>query len=1088
MKIETLRGYLDNAATATEWLQGMGLVDTRRAHGNLVEMALSGITMDLMIEICKQLEVHLPACPDPDMALNNLERYIAAARNSLGLGAFFKRDHSALPTLIQIFSNSQHLSNQLVTDPESFDLLWLTKGKPMVRHAMVENLTAEVDALDSDEAILAALRRYKYRQTLRIAYGDIVLEHGLRTVTRQISFLADAILEAALRAADHKLQEKHGIPRKVDGSPANLFVLGMGKLGGIELNYSSDIDLIMIYDEDGNTDGRHTIPNSDYFSRLARECVRFLSEGTDLGSAYRVDLRLRPDGQRGPIVSSMAGAMQYYDLRGRTWERQAYIKARPVAGDRSAGGKFLRNLRPWIYRRYLSRADISGIKALKRKIERRTQREGVDYRDVKTGHGGIRDIEFVIQFLQLLNGADLPAVQTGNTIEAIAQLENVGCLSNLERTLLEDNYSFLREIEHRLQIMFDLQTHLLPESPEEVRKLALRMGYGDGPGEISANIALMSDNRPSDHRPDNRAKETAQDIKTPKKRKDSTTDARQAFEHDYRQRTVVNRRILDHLLHDAFVDDAETEAEADLVLDPDPPESRIVEVMGRYPFKDIGQAYRNLMSLGEENIRFLSTRRCRHFLAAIAPELLKAIAATPDPDSTLVNLGQVSDSLGGKGVLWELFSFNPPSLRLYVELCAYSPYLSEILTNNAGMADGLMDSLVLDKLPDSKSLRTGLAALCHAAEDLAPILHSFKNDQQLRVGVRDILGKEDIRATTIALSAIAEACLEQVADQHYRYLLTKLGQPTLNLKSSAQKASKGRRKDGKSCGVAIIAMGKFGGREMNYHSDLDVIFIYEDEGNTVATDPARRDRTTSNQDFFSQWGQRIIKTISQLGPYGKLYEIDARLRPAGKSGPLAVSAIEFARYFSEGDGQLWERQALCKARIVYATPSIIKATTQLLAKAAFDHRWNRDDADEIRAMRKRLEDAAEPASIKRGPGGIVDIEFLVQMMQLAHARRNSKIRTPNTLEGLELLAEAQLLSPEDANFFIEAYRFLRTLESRLRLISTTASDKLPENPTQLAKLAHLMQSPDGKTLEADCHRYREEIRRRFDRIFDEAGK
>ena len=396
--------------------------------------------------------------------------------------------------------------------------------------------------MESDQAVLGALRRYKFRQTLRIAYGDIVLEQGLRTVTRQISFLADAILEAALRAADRKLQDKHGVPRKPDGSAAGIFVLGMGKLGGIELNYSSDIDLIFFYDEDGNTDGRYTISNGDYFGRLTRECSRLLSEGTDLGSAYRVDLRLRPDGQRGPIVSSTAAAMQYYDLRGRTWERQAFIKARPVAGDLEAGSNFLRALMPWIYRRYLSRADISGIKTLKRKIERRAQGEGVDNRDVKTGRGGIRDIEFVIQFLQLLNGADLPDLQTGNTIEAIAQLENAGCLSNLERTLLEENYSFLRKIEHRLQIMFDLQTHLLPESPDETRKLALRMGYGVVTGDGASTAALTSDRRPSDHRPDNsspdeRGLAKSKDETEPHKQKDTSADVRGAFEHDYSQRT-----------------------------------------------------------------------------------------------------------------------------------------------------------------------------------------------------------------------------------------------------------------------------------------------------------------------------------------------------------------------------------------------------------------------------------------------------------------------------------------------------------------------------------------------------------------------
>lgn len=1086
MEIETLRRYLDDPLEAAEWLRRLGLENLQRAHANLLQIALSGVTMDLMVSLSCQLEVHLPACPDPDMALNNLDNYFAIARNPLALGTFIKRDHAALPTLIQIFSNSQHLSNQLFGDPESFDLLWLTQGAPLDRRDLVEILTAEVDALEHDQAVMGALRRFKYRQTLRIAYGDIVLDQGLAIVTRQISYLADAILEAALRAAARGLQQKHGVPRKADGSESGVFILGMGKLGGIELNYSSDIDLIIIYEEDGMTDGRHALSNVEYFSRLARQCVRLLSEGTDLGIAYRVDLRLRPDGARGPIAVSRAAALQYYDLRGRTWERQAFIKARAVAGDLAAGGEFLHMLRPWIYRRYLSRADISGIKTLKRSIERRAQNEGVDGRDVKTGRGGIRDIEFVIQFLQLLNGADLPDVQTGNTIEAIAQLEKAGCLSNLERTLLEDNYSFLRKIEHRLQIMFDLQTHLIPAAPVEVRKLALRMGFAKTANGKAA--AIHPHPRTSDHRPEEDAKDISSAV-SPQPHADAEQlapfDPREAFEREYQQRTLVNRRILDHLLNDAFVGDSDAEAESDLVLDPNPPESRIAEVLGRYPFRDLAQAYRNLMTLGEENIRFLSTRRCRHFLAAIAPELLRAIAATPDPDSTLVNLGRVSDSLGGKGVLWELFSFNQPSLKLYVELCAYSPYLCGLLTSNPGMVDGLMDSLVLDKLPERDTLHKTLAALCHAAEDIEPILHSFKNDQQLRVGVRDLLGKEDIAATTSALSDIAEACLDQVARHHWQRLIEKLGRPTIG----DAKKNDAEQKNLRTCEMAIVAMGKFGGRELNYLSDLDLIFIYEADGKTVAPGANDRIRTTTNQDFFSQLAQQIIKTLSRLGPHGKLYEVDTRLRPTGKSGPLAVPAGEFARYYAAGDGQLWERQALCKARVVHGSSHAAAAVEELTVRAAFDRPWRRGDAAAIRQMRGRQEKAADPESIKRGPGGIVDIEFLVQMLQLAHARKNAAIRTPNTLEGLRLLSEDGLLAADDATAFSAAYRFLRTLESRLRLISSNSTrERLPDDQTQLAKLAHLMQSGSVETLIGDCRRHRGETRTRFDRIFEGAAR
>ncbi len=1037
MEIARLRQYLDDPAAADSWLSSLRLADPRRGHANLEGMALSGLPLDLLAVICDQLAEELPGCADADMALNNLERFVVAARSPLSLGTLFERDREALPTLLQIFSTSQHLSEVLTADPESFDLLRLTEGQPVARETLIEDIVSEVALLEHGQTVLRALRRFKRRETLRIAYGDIVREHSLRTVTTQISYLADAVCEAAFQAAWRKLTQQRGTPLAPDGQPARFVVLGLGKLGGAELNYSSDIDLVLLYDVDGKTDGQRAIANSEFFERLAREFVHLLTEPTDLGAAYRVDLRLRPEGERGPIVMSVAAASHYYDNRGRTWERQAYIKARPVAGNLDLGRQFLAQLQPWIYRRYLSRADISGIQALKRRIEQQTHGQGAAARDVKTGHGGIRDIEFVIQFLQLLNGGDLPSLRTGNTLEAIVQLEHVGCLSNQERSILEETYSFLRKIEHRLQTMFDLQTHLLPEQSGELRKLALRMGYQDT-GERSAL---------------------------------------EAFEEDYHERTDLNRRILDHLLHDAFGDDADTEAEVDLVLDPNPPEERIVQVLGRYGFRDVRQTYRHLMSLGEENIRFLSTRRCRHFLASIAPQLLMAISMTPDPDSTLVNLDKVSESLGGKGVLWELFSFNPPSLKLYVQVCAYSAYLSGILISNPGMIDGLMDSLVLDKLPSLEALERRLDDLCRGAENLDPILHSFKNDQQLCVGVRDILGKEDVLATTGALSNIAEVCLGQIAAREMEKLTTRFGLPTL---------AEGSRR-GEPCRWVILGMGKLGGGEMNYHSDLDIVFLYEADGHTVPTLPSSRAEVTTNQHFFGELGQRIIKSATRISQYGRLYEIDARLRPTGKSGALATSLEEFARYFSEGDGQLWERQSLCKARVVAGSREMVKAAMVAVGRAAFEHRWHRRDADEIRRMRHRLEETASEGDLKRGPGGIVDVEFLVQMLQLKHGRRDPRIRQPNTLHALASLKDDGLLTDSDAAFFTEGYRFLRTLEGRMRLMNITARDRLPEDPIELAKLASLLQCPGSEVLLANFNRYTQEIRQRFNRIFDKEG-
>ena len=1034
MEIERLQHYLDNPAAATDWLQSWHLTDVRRGHSNLVSMAVRGVTLDLLGNMCDQFEQVFPTLSDPDMALNNLERFVDASRNPLSLAALFERDDEALPTLLQIFSTSQYLSDHLVRDKESYDLLRMTEGAPLAREELIADLVREVEMLPGDKEVMTALRRFKHREMLRVAYGDIVRGQPLETVIRQISYIADAAVEAALHSAIRKISASRGEPRGLDGQPARFVVLALGKLGGEELNYSSDIDLVFCYDQEGKTQGPKSQSNQEYFERVAHEMIRLLSEATDLGAAYRVDMRLRPQGSQGRIVCSIPSMLRYYDVYGRTWERQAYVKARPIAGDQILGQELLEKLSPWIYRRYLSLADITGIKSLKRRIEQQTHAAGADELNLKTGHGGIRDVEFVIQFLQLLNGGTLPEVRTGNTLDAILKLEQAGCLTFQERSLLEENYRFLRKVEHRLQIMFDLQTHLLPEDEEEMRKLAIRMGFT------------------------NNKKQTALE----------------AFQADLDEKTEVNRKILDHLLHDAFGDDAQTEPEVDLINDPDPPMERVHEVLGRYPFRDVEAAYHNLMALATEKIRFLSTRRCRHFLAAIAPRLVSEIAATPDPDLTLVNLSQVSDSLGGKGVLWELFSFNPPSLHLYVRLCATCPYLAGILTSNPGMIDELMDSLRLEGLPSHDMLEQTLADLCRGAEDLDPILHSFKDAQHLRVGVRDILGKDDITSTHRALSDIAETCLCQIAAAEYARLTEKYGTPRIAEGENAGKPSE----------LIILALGKLGGQEPNYHSDLDVVFLYDHEGMTAHATRGGRTSTTSNQHFFSELGQRIIKVTSHLGPFGRLYEVDPRLRPSGRSGALVMPIEEFRRYFASGEGQLWERQALCKARVIYGSPQASKLAMQAVSEAAFGPRWQPENAAEIRQMRLRLQATASPQNLKRGVGGTVDVEFAVQMLQLRYGGKDAKIRVPGTLAALKALHDAGYLGSDDFEHFNQSYRHLRSVESRIRLMNSAGRHELPVDDMELRRLAYLLNVPDAHTLIAQTEQYTTENRRRFERLFE----
>ncbi|MEW4455027.1 bifunctional [glutamate--ammonia ligase]-adenylyl-L-tyrosine phosphorylase/[glutamate--ammonia-ligase] adenylyltransferase [Bremerella sp. JC817] len=1039
MTVSDFTKLADNSKDASQWLSQLKIVDAARGRENLNSFVRLNLPIDLQTFLCQQLAESLPTCSDPDMALNNLERLFSRSRSPLSLAAMFERDAASLHTLIRIFSSSQNLSDQIITDPESFELVRITDGQPAARQYLVDEIVAEITQLHEEGAIMKALRRFKRRETLRIAYGDLICNQNIETVTRQISFLADALIEAAYQAACALVSLRFGSPmargsRNGRAASPRFSVLALGKLGGSELNYSSDIDLMFLYDGEGNTDGERSITNKEYFERVGQRLVKLLTEPTELGTPYRIDLRLRPEGSRGPLINHLEGALHYYDIMGRTWERQAFVKARACAGDMSLGEEFLQKLEPWIYQRYLSRADITGIKALKRRIEKRATGAGAPDANVKTGHGGIRDVEFVIQFLQLLNGGDLPQIRTQNTLEGIRTLEEVGCLTLQECTILKDHYSFLRKLEHRLQIMFDLQTHSLPGDQRERNKLALRMGYVD----------------------DHEGKALAK------------------FESDFQEKTELNRRILDHLLHDAFPDDEVTAPVVDLVLDPEPTADAIDEVLSDFGFHDPKAAYENLMALTRERVRFLSTRRCRHFLAAIAPQLLEAISQTPDPDSTLMNLSQVSDSLGGKEVLWELFSANLPTLHLYVRLCAGSQYLSNVLISNPGMIDELMDSLMLDRLPSRHVLEQMLLELCRGAEDIMPILHSFKNLMHLRVGVLDILRRKDLNARLQTLSDVAEVCLHQIVFREYRQLVARFGEPRLP--------------NGKPCDLIILGLGKIGGAEPNYHSDLDIIFVYEGDGNTVVDARHRGASSTTNQHFFGQLGQRIIKSVNELGPYGRLYELDPRLRPTGKSGPMAVTLDDVLAYHEKGQGELWERQALTKARPIFGSEEGCAEAVKTIRKAITCRPWKPSDAVEIRQMRARLEETASRNNIKRGPGGTVDIEFVVQMLQMKYLEQSPEILVPNTLDALKLLHEKGYLSTEDHELFHKAYEFLRMVEARLRLMNTTARHDLPEERLEVAKLAYLLDYSDPATLLKECRQLTRETRRRFDQIFAAAAQ
>jgi glutamate-ammonia-ligase adenylyltransferase len=1051
MQLEQLRNCVDSLMGARSLLRTWHLRDPERGWRNLTGLADS-LSLDGLRELCTPLGRLLPRCPDPDMALNNLERFLSNPAAVAQLPILLENRARLLEILLHLFSTSQTFSDLLSLHSDYLDMLRVPLRRSPSKDELQEQLQAEVDAAFEDSAVLRAFRRFRQRQMLRIGTNDIIRDRPLDEITRDISHVADVAIEVALNVAVRQVGKRFGSPCTEDGRRVDCVVLAFGKHGGEELNYSSDIDLMFVYSEEGTTRGKRitSVGNDEFFARIVTEVVRLLSAHTDRGHAFRVDLRLRPEGHRGPLARSLASTLAYYDSMGRTWERQALIKVRPVAGDLVLGQSFLQAIEPFVYRKYLSFAEINEIKAIKRRIEQKAIQSaphpavpidgrGKGWGEVKTGRGGIRDIEFTIQFLQLLNGGDLPELRQRNTLLGLSALERVGCLTDQEYRVLDDAYRFLRKVEHRLQLLFDLQTHRLPEGEDELRKLALRMGYPN------------------------------RDL-----------DPLAAFLSDYREKTELTRRILDHLLHETFAGDGEgSEPESDLILDTNPDPETIRSVLGRYPFRDVQGAYHNLAQLAQETVPFLSTRRCRHFLASIAPALLRAVADTPDPDMALVNLEKVTNSLGAKTVLWELFSFNPPSLKLYVDVCAWSQFLSEILINNPGMIDELLDSLVLNQPRSIEELRRELADLCKGAADLEPILHSFQDKELLRIGVRDILHKDSIRETTAALSDLAEVLLEQIASRQYAPLIKRYGVPIL---SEGERAGQPSR-------FAILALGKL--QEMNYHSDLDLMMVYEGDGRTQPMPGSSRfDRydLTDNYHFFTELAQHIIKAASYQGPMGRLYAVDMRLRPTGKSGSLVIPLCEFRRYFitqqdstshPEGGAQLWERQALTRARIVHGDPAFGQEVMAAVVEGAYGLEWRPEIVAEIQAMRERLQASRPPSNLKRGPGGLADVEFLVQLLQIKYGRDLPSLRRPNTWQALAALRQAQILGEQEKGDLTAAYDFLLRVQNRLRIVHNRTIDELPETPDELDKLGRRLGYETGEGFFAELKQHRTRTRDLF---------
>ncbi|MBE9504699.1 MAG: bifunctional [glutamate--ammonia ligase]-adenylyl-L-tyrosine phosphorylase/[glutamate--ammonia-ligase] adenylyltransferase, partial [Proteobacteria bacterium] len=885
----------------------------------------------------------------------------------------------------------------------------------------VGELSRQVRDINDMVSLQKVLRLFKRREYLRVGIRDLLELAPLEEVMEEISDLASACLEAALHASKNMLNKEYGRPTYINGDSvekeAGFVILGMGKLGGRELNFSSDIDLIFLYTtEKGETEGIednggklvNRISLHQYFVKLGGMVVKAMNDVTENGFVFRVDMNLRPDGQSGDLSISLRGAETYYEAWGRTWERSAMLKARPVAGDIGLGDTFLASMRPFMYRKYLDYGAIEEIGAMKKKIDAKIARDDQTLRNLKLGTGGIREIEFFIQALQLINGGKLEAIREKNSLMSLKKLNEANLITKEEEDNLTGAYTFLRKVEHRLQIFQERQTHTLPADKNQLELLAKRVGYRD--------------------------------------------NALEMFLEDHRRHTENVKTIYSTLFHEA-AEKLEEEKSPEILelLEGLCTDDEAVERLSSYGFEKPSQALKNLPLLWNGPPFAHFTEKSRSVLQRLAPLIFKEIIATPEPDIALNRFEKFISSVGSKATLYSLLAQNHHIIKLIVGLFGTSHFLSNIFLSHPDILDSIVSSDVSSWIKSRQIMEKELDLLIDALdnyEDQLDALRRFRNLEILRIGINDVYGEIDIQEVSSQLTWLAEVALNKAYQMAIRQMKEKHGIPQTTVNDPLQEAS-----------FAIIAMGKLGGEEMSYSSDLDIIFVYSGRGETSGSYEDKGDlKIINNHEFFAKVGQRIISILSTPTREGYAFKVDTRLRPSGSAGPLVTSLDAFEEYHKQS-AQTWEKQALTRAREVAGDMTLGKHVMAIIDENLSKEPITDERVMEIDRIRKRMEfelakEKEGTYNIKTGKGGLVDIEFIVQFLILKHGASKDAVRSPNTRIALKNLAEAMILPEEDYEVLSNAYLFLRRVENRLRIVhdqSVSELNTVSGNFTLLAK-------------------------------------
>ncbi|MBI4637803.1 MAG: hypothetical protein HY727_15830 [Candidatus Rokubacteria bacterium] len=954
------------------------------------------------------------------MALNNLERYASMVDRPV-LFETLVNHPGAAGLLARVGGSSQFLADTLRRRPST--LAWLLEPATM-RVWLAEDLAADLERslrpFETRAARMNALRRFKYRQLLRIGARDLLGDADLGVTTDELSGLADVCLDEAWRAADAAARAQYGAPVGGDGAETGLAVIAMGKLGGEELNYSSDIDLMFVYGDDGETAGGPAgrLDTGDYFARVAREVVAFLESVTDEGHAFRVDLRLRPEGRMGGVVLSLDGYRLYYAERAEPWERQALLKARVSAGDARVGARFMELARDVVYRAGVDRRILDAIHAMKREIDRALAARG-DGREtnVKLGRGGIREIEFVVQALQLLYGGDDPWLRERNTLKAIFRMTERGYLApDLGRTL-SHAYVHLRTVEHRLQILHEFQTHTLPEDPRELGLLARRLGVAGAPGQAAAEFR--------------------------RRHRAVTTAVHRAFREFFGERSA-----------------------------PGAPRVRLpsLTALRATGFRDPERARQNLRLILEGRPLVPYVGAMRRTLERLYPMMLDALWKSPDPDEALNQFERFLAAAGPRVGLLEPLVNDPEALGGLKRLCAGGDLLTQLLITQPELLASLADRQTLARPKREREFRASLAAVL--APGLPPAerrdrLRRVKQAEELAVVWRYLLGVTGIDAYAREMTALAEATLAAGWILALAGLVERHGVP--------------RASDGRFVPAVIVGLGKLGGRELMTGSDLDLFVIFGADGETDGPRPV--DAHT----FYSAAVERLAGTLGDITPAGIAFAVDLRLRPGSKGSGVASSLESLERYYHES-GDLWERQTLTRTRLVLGDRALAREVRGALTRLVYGSSLPASGLKEIGEVRRRMEvelgrETRGRYHVKLGRGGLVDVEFLAQALQLVHGARHPEVRRPATAAALRGLGRAGAVTPALAAELTEHYRVLRRVSAALRLLGARPADTLELAGPMPARVATALGYPSREAFLEDYRRRTGAVRAAYTEVF-----